>query len=38
MSMAGMPVPNPTDKAMISAVSSPELEPELALVLVLVPV
>ena len=38
ITIAGMPQPNPTDKAMISAVSSPELEsePELALVLALV--
>ena len=32
-----MPTPNPTDRAMISPVSSPELEPELGLVFALVP-
>ena len=36
--MVGMPMPNPTDKAIISPVPSPELEPELELVLALVPV
>lgn len=36
--MVGMPMPNPTDKAIISPESRPELESELELVLALVPV
>ena len=36
--MVGIPMPNPTDRAMMSPVSSPELEPALGLAVALVPV